>query len=138
MLVLRRLLLLGLVPLALLAALAWAQVGLRPGAAAAFTLLLAPLGVAMGAEAIHCWREVGLSGDDYTGLLAIPAGVTLLAVGARTQPVEKVLGAGCASSEAVYRHTISRRCHQHRLRNCAATTTTAEPPRPPTTFPTDS
>jgi fermentation-respiration switch protein FrsA (DUF1100 family) len=74
----------GLVPLALLAALAWAQVRLRPGAAAAFILLLAPLGVAMGAEAIHYWREVGLSGDDYTGLLTIPAGLTLLAVGART------------------------------------------------------
>lgn len=74
----------GLVTLALLAALAWAQVRLRPGAAATFTLLLAPLGVAMGAEAIHYWREVGLSGDDYTGLLAIPAGLTLLAVGART------------------------------------------------------
>ena len=43
----------ALVPVALLAALAWAQVRLRPGAAGAFTLLLAPLGVAMGAEAIH-------------------------------------------------------------------------------------
>jgi hypothetical protein len=72
----------GLVPLAVFALVAWAFPRLRPGARAASALLLAPLGIVLGAEAVHYWREVGLSGDDYTGLPAIPAGIALLGVAA--------------------------------------------------------
>jgi fermentation-respiration switch protein FrsA (DUF1100 family) len=69
----------GLVPLAGLAAAAWAFGRLRPGAAASLALLLTPLGFAVGAEAIYYGNAVGLSGDDYTGLLALVAGPALLA-----------------------------------------------------------
>lgn len=74
----------GLVPLAVLAVVAWAFPRLRPGARATCALVLGPLGVALGAEAIYYWGHGGLSGDDYTGLLAIPAGVALLGVAATT------------------------------------------------------
>lgn len=72
----------GLVPIAALALVAWAFGRMRPGARAASALLLAPLAVALGAEAVYYWREVGLSGDDYSGLLALPAGLALLGVAA--------------------------------------------------------
>jgi fermentation-respiration switch protein FrsA (DUF1100 family) len=74
----------GLLPLAALAAAAWAFPRLRPGARAVCALVLGPFGIALGTEAVYYWREVGLSGDDYTGLLAIPAGVLLLGVAAAT------------------------------------------------------
>ncbi len=38
----------------------------------------------MGAEAIHYTTQVGASGDDYTGLLAIPAALALFGLGAAT------------------------------------------------------
>ena len=72
----------GLVPLALLALAAWAFPRLRAGAQATLALVLGPLGVVLAAEAIHYWQTTGLSGDDFSGLLAIPAGLTLLWVGA--------------------------------------------------------
>jgi hypothetical protein len=74
----------GLVPLAVLALAAWAFPRMRPGARAAGALLLAPPAFALGAEAVRYWGEVGLSGDDYTGLLALPAGLALLGVAATT------------------------------------------------------
>jgi hypothetical protein len=70
----------GLVPLAGLAAAAWALPRLQSGARAVLALLLAPFAVVLGAEAIHYWGETGLSGDDYTGLLCVPAGLTLFGV----------------------------------------------------------
>ena len=73
----------GLVPLAALTLAAWAYPRLRAGARAATALVLGPFGIALGAEAVHYWREVGLSGDDYTGLLAILAGTALLGVAPR-------------------------------------------------------
>ena len=42
------------------------------------------LGIAAGSEGFHYAREVGPSGDDFTGLLCLPAGVLLLGVGAVT------------------------------------------------------
>jgi hypothetical protein len=42
------------------------------------------LGAVIGVEAIYYMREVGLSGDDYTGLLTIPAGIGLMVLGAVT------------------------------------------------------
>jgi uncharacterized protein len=74
----------GLVPLAALALAAWAFPRMRAGARAATALMLAPLAIVLGAEAVRYWGQVGLSGDDYTGLLAIPAGIALFGVAGAT------------------------------------------------------
>ncbi len=71
----------GLVPLALLSLAAWAYPRLRGGRRGALALALGVLGIAAGGEAIHYARTIGASGDDYTGLLAIPAGVLLVGLG---------------------------------------------------------
>ena len=42
------------------------------------------LGIAAGIEGFHYAREVGPSGDDFTSLLCLPAGVLLLGLGAVT------------------------------------------------------
>jgi uncharacterized protein len=74
----------GLVPLASLALAAWAYPRLRAGARAPIAVVIGVLGMVSAAEAIHYWRDGGMSGDDYTGLLAIPAGLSLVALGAVT------------------------------------------------------
>jgi uncharacterized protein len=74
----------GLVPLALLGLAAWAYPRLRRGSGGALALILGVLGIAGGIEGFHYAREVGPSGDDFTGLLSIPAGVMLLGLGAAT------------------------------------------------------
>lgn len=74
----------GLVPLALLVGAAAAYGRVRAGARATIALLLGFFGVLGGTEAIAYMRSVGLSGDDYTGLLSIPAGLLLIGVGAVT------------------------------------------------------
>jgi uncharacterized protein len=74
----------GLVPLAVLGLAAWAYPrlpGLWRGATA---LALGVLGIAAAIEAVHYTNKVGASGDDFTGLLCIPAGVLLLVLGAVT------------------------------------------------------
>src|SRR4051812_15073001 len=71
----------ALLPLAVLAIAAWAFPRLRAGAQGALALVLAPLGVIAGGEAMAYSARVGPSGDDFTGLLAVPAGVTLLVLG---------------------------------------------------------
>jgi hypothetical protein len=68
----------GLVPLAGLAVAAWALPRLRGGRRGALELVLGVLGIVAGIEAVHYASTVGPSGDDFTGLLAIPAGVALL------------------------------------------------------------
>jgi fermentation-respiration switch protein FrsA (DUF1100 family) len=72
----------GLVPLAVLALAAWAYPRLRPGAQGALALLLGPFGIIAGAEAVRYLGDGGPAGDDFTGLLAIPAGVLLIGLGA--------------------------------------------------------
>ena len=62
----------GLVPLALIALVAWAYPRLRGGAQATLALTTGVLGIAAGIEAFHYTREVGPSGDDFTGLLCLP------------------------------------------------------------------
>src|SRR4051812_10158610 len=57
---------------------------LRGGRRAALALTLGVLGLAAGGEAWHYTSTVGASGDDYTGLLAILAGLLLLAIGVVT------------------------------------------------------
>ena len=74
----------GLLPLALLALAAWAFPRLRGGRRGALALFLGPFGIATGIEAVHYANQVGPSGDDFTGFLAIPAGLLLLGLGAVT------------------------------------------------------
>ena len=74
----------GLVPLALLGLAAWAYPRLRGGRRGALALIFGVLGIAAGIEGFYYAREVGPSGDDFTGLLSIPAGVLLLGLGAVT------------------------------------------------------
>jgi hypothetical protein len=75
----------GLVPLAVLLGCAAAYARLRPALQATLALTLGLLGIAIGAgEAGYYSLKGGPSGDDYTGLLAIPAGLLLVCVGAAT------------------------------------------------------
>jgi fermentation-respiration switch protein FrsA (DUF1100 family) len=75
----------GLVPTAVLLGAAAAYPRLRAGLRATFALTLGILGIVIGVgEAGYYSLEVGPSGDDYTGLLAIPAGALLVGVGAAT------------------------------------------------------
>ena len=74
----------GLVPLALLGLAAWGYPRLRGGRRGALALFLGVLGVVSSIEAVHYARNVGVSGDDYTGLLALPAGLLLLGLGVVT------------------------------------------------------
>ena len=74
----------GLVPLALLALGGWFYLRVRAGARALIAIAVGLFGVMIGAfEAGYYSVAVGPSGDDYTGLLAIPAGLVLVGVGVR-------------------------------------------------------
>jgi dienelactone hydrolase len=74
----------GLIPLAVLAIAAWSYPRLRGGRRGAMALMFGVLGIVAGIEAVHYTAKVGASGDDFTGLLAIPAGLLLLGLGAIT------------------------------------------------------
>ena len=74
----------GLVPVALLIGAGLFYPRLRAGARAAIALIAGFFGVLAGTEAVHYTRAVGPSGDDYTGLLSIPAGLVLIGLGAVT------------------------------------------------------
>jgi uncharacterized protein len=75
----------GLVPLAALLGLAWLYPRVRAGARASIALSLGILGIAIGVgEALYYALKVGASGDDYTGFLALAAGVVLIGLGAVT------------------------------------------------------
>ena len=74
----------GLVPLALLGLAAWAHPRLRGSRRSALALTFGVLGIAGGIEGYYYAREVGASGDDFTGLLSFAAGVLLLGLGAVT------------------------------------------------------
>src|SRR3954453_16350877 len=60
----------GLIPLALLALAGWAFPRVRSGARAAIALTLVIPALLSGAEGLYYGGKTGLSGDDYTGLLA--------------------------------------------------------------------
>jgi fermentation-respiration switch protein FrsA (DUF1100 family) len=72
------------VPLGVLALAAVAYPRVRGGARAAMALPLGVFGVAAGIEAAYYTTQVGPSGDDFTGLLCIPAGLVLLGLGVVT------------------------------------------------------
>jgi dienelactone hydrolase len=74
----------GLVPLALLALAAWAYPSLRPAARGATALLVGLFGIAAGLEGWYYTLTVGPSGDDFTGLVALPAGAALLPLAVAT------------------------------------------------------
>ena len=74
----------GLVQLAVLVAAAVFYGRLRAGARATTALLVGFFGVLAGTEAFHYTTGAGPSGDDYTGLFSIPAGLTLIGLGAVT------------------------------------------------------
>ena len=63
---------------------AWAYPRLRGGRRGALALTFGVFGIAAGSEGFYYAREVGPSGDDFTGLLCLPAGLLLLALGAVT------------------------------------------------------
>ena len=72
----------GLVQVGLFILLAWAYPRLRPGLRGTLAIFVGLFVVVMGVgEAGYYTRENGPSGDDYTGLLAIPAGFLLIALG---------------------------------------------------------
>ena len=71
----------GLVPLSILGLAAWEYPRLRAGFRAVIALTLGLFGVVAGIEAVYYTTNGGPSGDDFTGLLAIPAGLVLLGVG---------------------------------------------------------
>ncbi len=72
----------GLAVLAALALAAWGYPRLRGGRRGALALLFGLFGLVAGAEAV---QSIGAtSGDDYTGLLSLAAGLTLLGIGVAT------------------------------------------------------
>ena len=75
----------GLVPLALLAAAGYAYPRLRAGARAAVALVTGLLSITIGAASgVYSTLAVGASGDDFTGIFAVVAGVALVALGVAT------------------------------------------------------
>jgi uncharacterized protein len=74
----------GLVPLAVLLLSASVYGRLRAGSRAAIAIFLGAFGITVGAEALYYTLKVGPSGDDYSGFVALGAGVVLVCVGAAT------------------------------------------------------
>src|SRR3954452_13736956 len=72
----------ALVPTGLLAAAVWCFGRVRAGWRAVLALSVGVFGIGIGAiEAGYYTTAVGPSGDDFTGLIAIPAGVLLVGLG---------------------------------------------------------
>ncbi len=75
----------GLVPMVGLLVSAWAYPRLRPGLRATVAVFLGAFGMVAGAsEGAYHTTTGGPSGDDYSGLLALLAGLLLVALGAAT------------------------------------------------------
>jgi uncharacterized protein len=74
----------GLVPSAVLLAVAAFYPRLRAGLRASLAIVLGLFGVVTGIEAVYYLDAGRFSGDDYTGLVAIAAGFLLIGVGAVT------------------------------------------------------
>jgi len=74
----------GLVPFAVLLLVAAAYPRLRAGLRASLVAVLGLFGVVTGIEAVYYLDAGRFSGDDYTGLVAIPAGLLLIGIGAVT------------------------------------------------------
>jgi hypothetical protein len=74
----------GLIPLALVAAGAFAYGRSRPGGRATLAVLFGIFGVLAGVEAVYYTLNGGPSGDDYTGFLSLLGGLALLGIGSVT------------------------------------------------------
>jgi dienelactone hydrolase len=75
----------GLVPATLLLVFAASYGRLRCGVRGTLALVVGIFGIAIGAsEAAYYAVKIGASGDDYTGFLAIPAGLLLVGIGVAT------------------------------------------------------
>ena len=74
----------GLIPAGLLALAAWAYPHRRAGARAVIAASAGLFGIVAGIEGAYYATKGGPSGDDFTGLAAIPAGVVLLGLAAST------------------------------------------------------
>jgi dienelactone hydrolase len=74
----------GLVPLAVLVAAGAFFARLRPGLRASLLAALGLFGVVSGVEGVYYLHAGKVSGDDYTGMAAIPAGLFLIAVAVAT------------------------------------------------------
>jgi hypothetical protein len=74
----------GLVPLAVLVGVAAVYQRFRPGVRAAIALLFGLFAVVAALEGVYYANAGRLSGDDYTGLAAIPAGLLLISIAAAT------------------------------------------------------
>jgi hypothetical protein len=72
----------GLVPAAVLVVAAWGYPRLRPGLRAALALVLGLFGIVAGVEGAYYTAKSGPSGDDFTGLLSLAAGVLLVGIAA--------------------------------------------------------
>jgi hypothetical protein len=71
----------GFVPLAVLGLAVVVYSHLRGGGRAAIALVVGFFGIVFGAEAAYYTVQVGPSGDDFTGLLSMLAGIALLGLG---------------------------------------------------------
>jgi len=74
----------GLIPFAVLLVVAVTWSRLRPGLRASLAAALGLFGGVTGIEAVYYLDSGRFSGDDYTGLAAIPAGLLLIGLGAVT------------------------------------------------------
>jgi uncharacterized protein len=74
----------GLVPFAVLLVVAATWSRLRPGLRGSLAAALGLFGLVTGIEAVYYLDAGRFSGDDYTGLAAIPAGLLLIGIGAVT------------------------------------------------------
>jgi dienelactone hydrolase len=75
----------GLVPATLLLLFAASYGRLRSGVRGTLALVVGIFGIAIGvSEAVYYAVKIGASGDDYTGFLAIPAGLLLAGIGVAT------------------------------------------------------
>jgi uncharacterized protein len=83
----------GLVPLVGLGLAAAVYGRARSGLRGTIALLAGFFGVLAGTEAVYYTRSVGASGDDYTGLGSIPAGLLLLGLGVFTLWTSRKLNA---------------------------------------------
>src|SRR6187549_348744 len=68
----------GLVPVAILAAIAALYPRLQPGLRAATAAIVGAIGIAFGAPGLYYVLDGSASGDHYTGLLSILAGLVLI------------------------------------------------------------
>jgi len=74
----------GLVPFTVLVVVAALYSRARPGLRASLAAALGLFGVVTGIESVYYLDAGRLSGDDYTGLAAIPAGLVLISIGVAT------------------------------------------------------